>query len=54
MAPESLRTAMTPRMFRTTGFREAEPMQQGMTEMMPDLAPSPSDIRYNDLIITRS
>jgi hypothetical protein len=53
MAPESLRTTMAPRMFRTTGFREAEPMQQGMTEM-PDLAHSPSNIRYDNLIITRS
>jgi hypothetical protein len=42
------------RMHSTTGFRVAEPMQLGMTEMMPDLAPSPSDIRYDDLIITRS
>lgn len=41
-------------MYSTTGFRVAEPMQLGMTEMMPDLAPSPSDIRYDDLIITRS
>lgn len=42
------------RMHSTTGLRVAEPLQQGMTEMVPDLAPLPSDIRYEDLTITRS
>lgn len=42
------------RMHSTTGFRVAEPLQLGMTEMVPDLAPLQSDIRYDDLVITRS
>lgn len=42
------------RMHSTTGLRVAEPMRQGMTEMVPDLAPLPSDIRFEDLTITRS
>ena len=42
------------RMHSTSGFRVAEPLQLGMTEMVPDLAPLPSDIRYDDLVITRS
>lgn len=42
------------RMHSTTGLRVAEPLQQGMTEMVPDLAPLPSDIRFEDLVITRS
>jgi len=42
------------RMHSTTGLRVAEPLQQGMTEMVPDLGPLPSDIRSEDLVITRS
>ncbi|XP_024401549.1 uncharacterized protein [Physcomitrium patens] len=42
------------RVFSTTGFRVLDPLQQGMSEMMADLAPLPSDIRYEDLVITRS
>jgi hypothetical protein len=42
------------RMHSTTGIRVAEPLQQGMTEMVPDLGPLPSDIRSEDLVITRS
>jgi len=42
------------RMYSTTGLRVAEPLQQGMTEMVPDLGPLPSDFRSEDLVITRS
>ncbi|XP_024396283.1 uncharacterized protein [Physcomitrium patens] len=42
------------RMHSTIGFRVAEPLRQGMTEMVPDLASFPSNLRYEDLVITRS
>lgn len=42
------------RMHSTTGIRLEEPLQKSMTEIVPRLALVPSDIRYEDLVITRS
>lgn len=42
------------RSYSSRGFRTVEPLQQGMTEVVHDVVPSPSDIRAEDLVITRS
>jgi hypothetical protein len=44
----------TSRSYSSRGFRTVEPLQQGMTEVAHDVVPLPSDIRSEDLVITRS
>lgn len=42
------------RSYSSRGFRTVEALQQGMTEVVHDVVPLPSDIRAEDLMITRS